>query len=91
MCCWSWRHERCLSMPSINVTKGRGLGEFLLIDAHKRALKQSPQIAAAAAVVDAIDEKAAGFYQHFGFMDFPNKPGRFFLPMKTIANLFTSS
>lgn len=71
--------------------KGQGLGEFLLIDALKRALKQSSQIAAAAVVVDAIDEKAAGFYRHFGFIDFPDKPGRLFVPMKTIASLFTSS
>lgn len=70
--------------------KGQRLGEFLLIDALKRALKQSSQIAAVAVVVDAIDEKAAGFYRHFEFMDFPDKPGRLFLPMKTIANLFTS-
>lgn len=70
--------------------KGQRLGEFLLIDALKRALKQSSQIAAAAVVVDAIDEKAASFYRHFEFMDFPDKPGRLFLPMKTIANLFTS-
>jgi GNAT superfamily N-acetyltransferase len=70
--------------------KGQGLGEFLLIDALKRALKQSSQIAAAAVVVDAIDEKAAGFYRHFEFIAFPDKPGRLFLPMKTIANLFTS-
>ena len=70
--------------------KGQRLGEFLLIDALKRALKQSSQIAAAAVVVDAIDEKAAGFYRHFEFINFPDKPGRLFLPMKTIANLFTS-
>lgn len=65
--------------------KGQGLGEFLLIDALKRALKQSSQIAAAAVVVDAMDENAAGFYRHFEFMDFPDKPGRLFLPMKTIG------
>lgn len=70
--------------------RGQELGEFLLIDALKRALKQSSQIAAAAVVVDAIDEKAAGFYRHFEFLDFPDKPGRLFLPMQTIANLLTS-
>lgn len=70
--------------------KGQGLGEFLLIDALKRALKQSSQIAAAAVVVDAMDEKAAGFYRHFEFMDFPDKPGRLFLPMKTIGAIFRS-
>jgi GNAT superfamily N-acetyltransferase len=71
--------------------RGQGLGEFLLVDALKRALKQSSQIAAAAVVVDAIDEKSAGFYRHFEFINFPDKPGRLFLPMKTIASLLTSS
>lgn len=70
--------------------RGQGLGEFLLVDALKRALKQSSQIAAAAVVVDAIDEKSAGFYRHFEFITFPDKPGRLFLPMKTIASLLTS-
>lgn len=70
--------------------RGQGLGEFLLVDALKRALKQSSQIAAAAVVVDAIDDKSAGFYRHFEFIHFPDKPGRLFLPMKTIASLLTS-
>ena len=70
--------------------KGQRLGEFLLIDALKRAFRQSSQIAAAAVIVDAIDEKASGFYRHFEFMDFPDKPGRLFLPMKTIGALFMS-
>ena len=70
--------------------RGQGLGEFLLVDALKRALKQSSQIAAAAVVVDAIDETSAGFYRHFEFINFPDKPGRLFLPMKTIASLLTS-
>jgi GNAT superfamily N-acetyltransferase len=68
--------------------QGRGLGEFLLMDALKRAYKQSEQIAAMAVVVDAIDDQAGRFYQHFGFLPFPDKPGRFFLTMKTIEDPF---
>ena len=71
--------------------RGQGVGEFLLIDALQRAFKQSSQIAAMAVVVDAIDEKAAGFYRHFEFIDFPDKPGKLFLPMKTIDALFGST
>jgi GNAT superfamily N-acetyltransferase len=67
---------------------GQGIGEFLLMDALHRALVQSAGIAAAAVVVDAIDERAARFYQHFGFIPFPSIAGRLFLPMKTVANLF---
>ena len=66
--------------------KGRGLGEFLLLDALSRALAQSSQIAAAA-VVDAIDEAAVRFYEHFELRRFPETPDRLFLPMKTIAQL----
>lgn len=69
--------------------RGKGGGEFLLSNALERALTQSSQIAAAAVVVDAIDEKAAEFYRHFDFLDFPDKPGRLFLTMKTIADIFT--
>ncbi len=69
--------------------RGNGAGEFLLSDALERALTQSSQIAAAAVVVDAIDEKSAGFYRHFDFLDFPDKLGRLFIPMKTIADIFT--
>ena len=68
--------------------RGQGAGEFLLVDALLRAYTQSSQIAAAAVVVDAIDEQAARFYQHFGFTPFPDKPTRLFLPMKTVAELF---
>jgi GNAT superfamily N-acetyltransferase len=68
--------------------QGQGIGEFLLLDALYRALIQSAEIAAAAVVVDAIDESAARFYQHFGFVAFPSIAGRLFLPMKTIAGMF---
>lgn len=68
--------------------RGKGAGEFLLSDALKRAFTQSSQIAAAAVVVDAIDEKAAAFYRHFDFTDFPNKPDRLFITMKTITDIF---
>jgi len=71
--------------------QGQGLGEFLLIDTLRRAFVQSSQIAAFAVVVDAIDEKAIGFYKHFDFLTLPDKPNRLFLPMKTIADLFRES
>ena len=71
--------------------RGQGIGEFLLMDALQRAFTQSSQIAAMAVVVDAIDEKAASFYRHYEFIDFPDKPGRLFLPMKTIGALFAGT
>jgi GNAT superfamily N-acetyltransferase len=67
---------------------GEGIGEFLLMDALHRSLEQSVQIAAAAVVVEAIDERAARFYQHFGFIPFPAITGRLFIMMKTVKQLF---
>jgi predicted GNAT family N-acyltransferase len=71
--------------------KGQGLGELLLLDALKRALAMSRDIASAAVVVDAKDNKAHNFYQDFGFISFPNSKKRLFLPMVTIERLFPSS
>jgi predicted GNAT family N-acyltransferase len=68
--------------------KGQGLGELLLLDALKRALAMSRDIASAAVVVDAKDNKAHKFYQGFGFISFPNSKKRLFLPMVTIERLF---
>jgi predicted GNAT family N-acyltransferase len=70
--------------------RGMGFGEFLLMDALRRSFEQSAQIASAAVVVDAKDEKGLGFYQHYGFTQFPDNQRRLFLSMKTIEKLFTS-
>jgi GNAT superfamily N-acetyltransferase len=66
---------------------GEGIGEFLLMDAPHRSRAQSGQIAAVAVVVEAIDERAERFYQHFGFIPFPTITGRLFM-MKTVKQLF---
>lgn len=68
--------------------KGRGLGQFLLLDALYKSLQAATTIAALAVVVDAKDQPAAAFYQHYGFSSLSAAQGRLFLPMKTIASLF---
>lgn len=68
--------------------KGKGVGELLLVDALKRSLAMSRQIASAAVVVDAKDEKAHKFYQDFGFIPFPESQKRLFLPMITIEQIY---
>ena len=68
--------------------KGKGLGEFLLLDALHRSLGAAAEIAAMAVVVDAKDAPAAAFYRHFGFMALQRQPARLFLPMKAVAALF---
>jgi hypothetical protein len=49
----------------------------------------SRNIASAAVVVDAKDEKAHQFYVDFGFIPFPDSKKRLFLPMGTIEKTFT--
>lgn len=68
--------------------KGQGIGELLLVDALKRSMRASEQIAAVAVVVDAKDEHAHRFYSTFGFIPFPDSKSRLFMLMKTVEQLF---
>ena len=68
--------------------QGQELGKLTLIDALRRSLEISKSAAATGVVVDAKDERAAGFYEHMGFIRFPENPLRLHLPMKTIERLF---
>ncbi len=68
--------------------RGQGFGEVLLVDALRRSLDQSAEIAAAAVVVDAMDEGAWRFYRHFDFIAFPERRDRLFLQMKDVEALF---
>lgn len=68
--------------------RGTGIGEFLLMDALRRALVASRQVAAVAVVVDAKDDRAASFYARYDFIPFADIPNRLFLPMGTVERLF---
>lgn len=57
---------------------GRGIGEYLVTDALHRALIQAADIATAAVVVEAIDERAAAFLQAFRVCRLPFDPQSFF-------------
>jgi predicted GNAT family N-acyltransferase len=65
---------------------GKRLGELLLMDALKKSLDSTKNIAAFAVVVDAKDDRAAAFYKKYGFV--PLRGNRLFLPMKTVQQLF---
>lgn len=68
--------------------KGQGLGEFILIDALKRAYETAINaVASMAVVVDPIDESANRFYKKYGFIVLPDSK-KMFLPMETIKELF---
>jgi ribosomal protein S18 acetylase RimI-like enzyme len=55
------------------------LGEALLANALRRML--NTEIAAAIAVVDAQDDRAAKFYQRYGFQELSATPRRLFIPL----------
>jgi GNAT superfamily N-acetyltransferase len=69
--------------------QGKGYGELLIMDALRRSLQATAEVASYAVVVDAINESARSFYEQYGFCAFPDQKLRLFLTMKTIADLFS--
>jgi GNAT superfamily N-acetyltransferase len=65
--------------------KGKGLGEFLLLDAFRRTLNSG--IASYAFVVDPKDDTAASFYARYGLKALPSMGRRMFIPMAVVAIL----
>jgi predicted N-acetyltransferase YhbS len=49
--------------------QGNRLGGHLLVDALRRCARGGQEFGARAVIVDAIDDRAAAFYRHFGFHD----------------------
>ena len=70
--------------------RGKGVGELLLVDAFKRVLASTQEIASAVVVVDAKDERARDFYLRHDFIPLPAQPNRLFYPVRTIQKLFKS-
>jgi GNAT superfamily N-acetyltransferase len=48
--------------------QGQGMGERLLVHALERIVRAADEGGGRLVVVDAIDDAAAGFYEHFGFV-----------------------
>lgn len=75
--------------------QGRGLGGDLLIHAIRIAAETAEQVASAAIEVDAFDDRARQFYEHYGFARLPDDQLHMYLPMadarKLIAGVFGSS
>ena len=67
--------------------QGKGLGEFVLLNALERALDASIKIASLAVIVDPIDKSAERFYSKYGFVKCKDN-NKMLLSMKTIQQLF---
>jgi GNAT superfamily N-acetyltransferase len=61
--------------------RGRGLGRLLLGCAVDRCLKARTQVAAYALLVDAKDDVARAFYEHYGFTPLADQPLTLYLPL----------
>lgn len=66
--------------------QGDGLGSLLLADAVRRTYASAETIGSSMLVVDALNERAAAFYQSFGFQPLPDSL-RLVLPMRSIHEL----
>lgn len=71
--------------------QGRKLGTRLLAEALRRAVAASDAAAARVVVVDAIDERAAGFYRERGFIESPEDPLRLFRKISDIRRTIESA
>lgn len=63
--------------------QGRGLGSTLLFAALRRILIIREGLGVAVAVVHAIDDTAAAFYEHQGFTRFRDQPHHLYYPLVT--------
>lgn len=69
-----------------NQFHGKGLGSILLADACHKVSQASAVLAVAGIIVDAKDQKAVSFYEHFGFIPLQGRTDRLLLP----ASVFQS-
>jgi len=67
--------------------QGRGLGQVLLIDAMSRVIRVAQLSGCIGLIVDAKDDKAAGFYEGFGFRRAPENGLLLFVPLPEIQEL----
>lgn len=83
----AWRKKMPRRIPGIKLGRlavdkkfqGRGLGDLLLVDALTRAQRIYQEAGGIGLFVDALDERAAGYYKRFGFEAMPDNPLLLFL------------
>jgi len=78
----AWRKKLPRRVPAVRLGRlagdphlpGTGRGELLLVDALARAQRIYTEAGGIGLFVDAIDERAAGYYKRFGFVTAPDNP-----------------
>lgn len=68
-------------------SQGRGLGEYLLLDAMRRIVQTANQIGIHAIEVDAIDETAKRFYLKYDFIELADNPHHLYIPLTKVRKL----
>ena len=67
--------------------QGRGLGGQLLLTAGERCLAVAAEVGGVALAIDAMNERAAEWYERFGALALLDDPLRLILPLGTIADV----
>lgn len=70
--------------------QGAGLRRSLLLDALRRVLRASEELAIRAVTVDALNDNAVAFYRMFGFEPSPLSPEALMLSLKTVKRVLAS-
>ena len=65
--------------------QAQGIGKLLLVAAMQKVLEVFASAGGIGLFVDAKDEAARGYYQHFGFVLLPDHPLQLFLPLATLS------
>ena len=89
----AWRKKMPRRIPGVRLGRlavdirfqGKWLGDLLLVDALTRSQRIYQEAGGIGLFVDAIDERAAGYYQRFGFEAMPDNPLLLFLPAAVAA------
>ncbi len=68
--------------------QGRGLGEYLLMDAFRVALTLAESVGLYAVEVLAIDDGAKRFYEKYAFVPLTDNDRHLYIPIKTVEELF---
>lgn len=71
--------------------RGRGLGGFLLIDALRRAFRLHQELGAVAVIVDAKDDSARAFYEHYHFLRLLDDPYHLYLAMQQVERVLEAA